>query len=97
MLLVSHGVTLATYLWSVGWETSGALPNASISAVQVPGGGEPPRLLAVGLESWAGSSDGYEIPVYDAYHGPSRLVLLVGTGRRGGSSWPPCRRQRGWT
>ncbi len=53
VLVVSHGVTIATYLWVAGWETPGALPNASISVVTVAAG-EAPSLLAVGLDDLAG-------------------------------------------
>jgi 2,3-bisphosphoglycerate-dependent phosphoglycerate mutase len=54
VLVVSHGVTIATYLWSVGWETPGALPNASISVVRVPVADGPPQLVAVGLHDLDG-------------------------------------------
>lgn len=48
VLVVSHGVTISTYLAMVGWETPGGLENASISVVRVAAGG-PPSLVAVGL------------------------------------------------
>lgn len=49
VLVVSHGVTIATFLATVGWSTPGALANASISIVHMEAG-TPPRLAAVGLE-----------------------------------------------
>lgn len=49
VLVVSHGVTIATFLASVGWSTPGALANATISIVTVEAGLSP-RLVAVGLE-----------------------------------------------
>jgi probable phosphoglycerate mutase len=44
--VVSHGVTLATYLWGAGWTTPGPVANASVSVVSVdPQAGT--RLLGV--------------------------------------------------
>jgi len=50
VLVVSHGVTIATYLYVAGWTTPGGLPNASISVVTVTRQ-DGPRVVAVGLES----------------------------------------------
>jgi probable phosphoglycerate mutase len=49
VLVVSHGVTIGTYLSTVGWATPGPLANVSISVVTVRAGRRP-RLVAVGLE-----------------------------------------------
>lgn len=49
VLVVSHGVTIATFLATAGWETPGPVANASISIVHVEAGGSP-RIAAVGLE-----------------------------------------------
>ncbi len=49
VLVVSHGVTIATFLSTIGWGTPGALANASISIVHLEAGA-PPRLAAIGLE-----------------------------------------------
>lgn len=53
VLVVSHGVTIATYLSTVGWGTPGPLANASISVVRVDGAGRA-RLAGVGLEQLTG-------------------------------------------
>lgn len=56
VLVVSHGVTIGTYLSTVGWTRPGAIANASISVVRV-GVDHRARLLAVGLDDLA-SLDG---------------------------------------
>lgn len=48
VLVVSHGVTIATFLATVGWHSPGGLANASISIVHVEAGGRP-RIAGVGL------------------------------------------------
>jgi probable phosphoglycerate mutase len=53
VLVVSHGVTIGTYLATVGWDNPGPLANASISLVAV-GEDRRPRVVAVGLEEITG-------------------------------------------
>lgn len=48
VVVVSHGVTLATYLWTVGWQTPGPVPNCSISIVEVDG--SDARIVALNEE-----------------------------------------------
>lgn len=49
VLVVSHGVTIATYLATAGWRSPGPLGNASISVVQVDGDGRA-RVHVVGAD-----------------------------------------------
>jgi probable phosphoglycerate mutase len=44
--IVSHGVTIATYLAMAGWQSPGPVPNASISVVTVSSGGDPAFVTA---------------------------------------------------
>jgi probable phosphoglycerate mutase len=48
ILVVGHGLTLAAYLWTVQGGTLPALPNASVSTVEVVD--RVPRIVTVGLD-----------------------------------------------